>query len=81
MRQGGIDEAEIICMAELLTLIYTRPWIEEQAAVYKEEQFAMKRIYERVFELTDDPVFMMNIELLRITEENDKKGDGGNGTT
>ncbi|MBN2444027.1 MAG: tetratricopeptide repeat protein [Spirochaetales bacterium] len=70
MRSGGIDEADVFCMAELVTVLYKKEEIEIRAASCDLGQDGKKLMYTRALELMKDETYVSSIERLhKVSEE------------
>jgi tetratricopeptide (TPR) repeat protein len=63
-RTRGIEESDILCMAELVVFLFDRKEIEERLIKYASLNKETQALYEKSLKLAADESFMKNINLL-----------------
>jgi tetratricopeptide (TPR) repeat protein len=63
-RTKGIEESDILCMAELAVFLFDRQGIEDRLKKYTGSNEETRALYEKSLELAADEVFMRNINVL-----------------
>ncbi|HLP61390.1 MAG TPA: hypothetical protein VK186_21290, partial [Candidatus Deferrimicrobium sp.] len=64
MRTGGIEESDVLCMAELAVFLFDRNEIEERLKKHANSNEDIRQLYEKALELSATESFMKNIDLL-----------------
>jgi len=63
-RTRGIEESDILCMAELVVFLFDRSEIEERLKKYANSNEDIRQLYEKALELSSAESFMKNIVFL-----------------
>jgi tetratricopeptide (TPR) repeat protein len=63
-RTKGIEESDILCMAELAVFLFDRKEIEDRLKKYAGSNEETRTLYERSLELAANELFMRNINIL-----------------
>jgi hypothetical protein len=64
MRTRGIEESDVLCMAELAVFLFDRGEIEERLKKYANSNEDIRQLYEKALELSATEPFMKNIVIL-----------------